>query len=63
MYYGNPRADLPNYLGFDGKPYFVWGDNFNRESLGTEWEIIEQSGTVELQRHKTTINEDLDYLK
>ena len=49
VYYGNPRADLPNYLGFDGKPYFVWGDNFNREPLGTEWEIIEQSGTVELQ--------------
>jgi len=48
-YYDNPSAESPQYLGLDNKPYYVFGDNFERNELGDNWEIIQEFGVIEIQ--------------
>jgi len=49
VYYDNPSAGPANYVGFDGKPYYVFGDNFERTELGDDWEIIQELGVIEIK--------------
>lgn len=50
IYYDNPDAPNTVYTGINGNPYYVWGDDFNRDSLGSDWAPpIQQDGIIEIQ--------------